>query len=227
MSGPKNRRPRRLSAEEARLWAHVVTASGVKPLHNAPGAAASSGAATPAAASPPSLAASVPERMAPDHAHPGDARSLAARPSLRSAAAAPHRHGPPEGGAPGRSHGGAGLIHMTDRRTRRGKREIDGRLDLHGLSQIQARAQLHDFLRRARGRGDHCVLVITGKGLKREAEDPTRPFDMFARSEPGVLRRALPHWLAESDLRAWVSGYAPAHPKHGGAGAFYVFLKRG
>ncbi len=223
MSGPKNRRPRQLSPEEARLWAHIVNVSGVRPLKSKEGGAPRPATATDA----PPIAASVPERS-PDQAHPGDARSLAARPSLRGATTPPHRHAPAVGPeAAGRDHVHTSLITMTDRRTRRGKREIDGRLDLHGLSQIQARAQLHDFLRRARGRGDQCVLVITGKGLKLTTEDPARPFDMFARSEPGVLRRTLPQWLAEPDLRAWVAGYAPAHPKHGGAGAFYVFLKRG
>ncbi len=71
-----------------------------------------------------------------------------------------------------------------------------------------------------RARLDHAgaVLVITGKG-RREADG----------SEPtgaGVLRRRLPQWLSDPDLRVHVSGFAPAHRDHGGAGAWYVFLRR-
>jgi DNA-nicking Smr family endonuclease len=46
------------------------------------------------------------------------------------------------------------------------------------------------------------------------------------RAGEGVLKRRLPEWLSEPDIRPLVSGFAPAHRVHGGAGAFYVFIKR-
>lgn len=97
-----------------------------------------------------------------------------------------------------------------EKRVRRGKLEIGGKLDLHGHTQDTGRAALARFLRAAQTRGDRTVIVITGMG----------------RGGEGVLKKRLPEWLAERDIRAFVSGFAPAHRTHGGAGAFYVFLKR-
>ncbi len=106
-----------------------------------------------------------------------------------------------------------------ERRVRRGQVEVEARLDLHGMTQMQARAALRGFLFQARETGRRAVLVITGKG----APDARAGFGPDA---PGVLRRRLPDWLAETDVRPFIAGYAPAHARHGGAGAWYVFLKR-
>ena len=97
-----------------------------------------------------------------------------------------------------------------EKRVRRGRVEIDGTLDLHGHNQDTGRAALARFLRAAHARGARTVIVVTGVG----------------RSGQGVLRRRLPEWLAERDLRSLVSGFAQAHRAHGGEGAYYVFLKR-
>lgn len=105
-----------------------------------------------------------------------------------------------------------------DKRVRRGRVDIEGKIDLHGMTQMQARGALRGYLFNARERGGRCVLVVTGKG------DPEQR--RYGHETPGILRRMLPEWLAEADLRAVVAGYAPAHARHGGAGAWYVFLKR-
>lgn len=97
-----------------------------------------------------------------------------------------------------------------ERRIRRGQTAIAGRFDLHGHTQESAHAALPAFLASQRGHGARCVLVITGKGRMGE----------------GVLRRNFLRWLETTESRALVSGYAQAHDKHGGAGAFYVFLRR-
>ena len=97
-----------------------------------------------------------------------------------------------------------------EKKVRRGQVEIDGRLDLHGHTQDAALAALRGFLQRAQSRGARAVLVITGAG----------------RGGEGVLKRRLPDWLNAPDLRAIVAGFAAAHRSHGGAGAFYVFVKR-
>ncbi len=98
----------------------------------------------------------------------------------------------------------------TEKRVRRGKLDIGGSLDLHGHTQDSGRNALARFLKVAQARGDSVVIVITGVG----------------RGGEGVLKRRLPEWLAERDLRPLTTGYAPAHRSHGGAGAFYVFIKR-
>ncbi len=107
----------------------------------------------------------------------------------------------------------AGVDRATAERLRRGGLVIDGRLDLHGLTQDEAHAALERFLGGSAARGRRCVLVITGKGLG----------DGFGR---GVLRQAVPRWLNEPPNRARILAVMPAQPKHGGAGALYVLLKR-
>jgi DNA-nicking Smr family endonuclease len=96
-------------------------------------------------------------------------------------------------------------------RVARGKREIDARLDLHGLTQSEAHATLLRFLRNAHDRGARLVLVITGKGRG---------------AEPGVLRRQVPQWLGLPEFRAFVIGFEDAHIAHGGEGALYVRVRR-
>lgn len=97
-----------------------------------------------------------------------------------------------------------------EKRVRRGKLEIGGKLDLHGHTLVTGRAALVRFLHAAYARGDRSVIVITGVG----------------RGGHGVLKQSLPEWLASAEVRALVAGFAQAHRTHGGAGAFYVFLKR-
>jgi DNA-nicking Smr family endonuclease len=97
-----------------------------------------------------------------------------------------------------------------EKRVRRGQLDIDGTLDLHGHTQDSGRAALGRFLRGAHARGATAVVVITGVG----------------RGGEGVLKRRFPDWLAEAQLRPLVSGFAQAHRAHGGAGAFYVFIRR-
>ena len=83
-------------------------------------------------------------------------------------------------------------------------------LDLHGLTQDQARAALTGFVLRAWSERQRHVLVITGKGALGD----------------GVLRRRVPEWLAEPPLRKVVAGLSEAHRRHGGEGALHVALKR-
>ena len=105
-------------------------------------------------------------------------------------------------------------------RVARGKDAIDGRLDLHGLTQAEAHAALARFLRAASGKGAKLVLVITGKGgsmggsMGREG------------GERGVLHRQVPLWLKLPELRDYVIGFEPAHVAHGGEGALYVRVRR-
>ncbi|HWC91696.1 MAG TPA: Smr/MutS family protein [Pseudolabrys sp.] len=99
-------------------------------------------------------------------------------------------------------------------RVARGKEDIDGRLDLHGLTQSEAHAALLRFLRQASGRGARLVLVITGKGAR------------GGEGERGVLRRQVPQWLRLPEFRALVIGFEQAHVAHGGEGALYVRVRR-
>lgn len=99
-------------------------------------------------------------------------------------------------------------------RLSRGRKEIDARIDLHGMTQTRAHRALFGFLQRAHHEGFSFVLVITGKGK------------LGAESERGVLRRQVPQWLALPEFRALVVGFEEAHIGHGGEGALYVRVRR-
>lgn len=121
----------------------------------------------------------------------------------------------PQAAGPGRAVDPA--IH---RKLRRGRLEIDGRIDLHGMTQAEAREALHRYLSSRAARGDRTILVITGKGARSEADY------VAAMTERGILRTMLPIWLSEPGLAPLVSGWSPAARGHGGEGAWYVRLRR-
>lgn len=98
----------------------------------------------------------------------------------------------------------------------RGSRAIDARIDLHGMRQSEAHSALISFVHRAHVGGAKLALVITGKG---------GGLDAFG-EERGVLRRLVPHWLADPVLRRMVIGFEPAGRGHGGEGALYVRIRR-
>jgi DNA-nicking Smr family endonuclease len=93
-----------------------------------------------------------------------------------------------------------------------GRLPIEGRVDLHGMTQEEAYSLLYSFLSRAHARGIRYVLVITGKGSSSGGD--------------GVLRRAVPGWLATAPFRLLVSSHHHAARNHGGAGALYLRLRR-
>ena len=118
-----------------------------------------------------------------------------------------------------------GLDGSTAERLKRGKVEPDATVDLHGMTQAQAHARLVAFVRRGFEHGYRCLLVVTGKGAPRPSRDEAR-FVMTERSSAGVLQLMVPRWLEEDALRSLVVGVQSAHRRHGGAGAFYVYLRR-
>jgi DNA-nicking Smr family endonuclease len=104
---------------------------------------------------------------------------------------------------------GAGFDAATRLKLKKGKLSIEARLDLHGMTQDEAYAALHRFIRRAEASGARTLLVITGKG----------------RVGGGVLRRMVPLWLQEAELRDVVLAAEPSRAKDGGEGALYVRLR--
>ncbi len=104
------------------------------------------------------------------------------------------------------------LDQPTRTKLARQRLSIDASVDLHGMTQSQAHGLLLSFLGRAHARGLRHVLVITGKGGSPGSE--------------GVLRRAVPEWLATAPFRPLVSGHGAAARHHGGGGALYIRLRR-
>jgi DNA-nicking Smr family endonuclease len=171
---------RRLDADGERLWA-VVSAT-VRPL-----------AGREAPPAPPAAPPAAPSR-APVTPSVGAS-------AVSTAAAPPRRPGP---SAPAPIEPGRHRRLITERDP------ITARIDLHGMTQDEARRALTEFILRRAAEGARSVLVITGKGSRGD----------------GVLRRRAPDWLAEPPLRAVVAGLSEAHRRHGGGGALYVALKR-
>lgn len=104
-------------------------------------------------------------------------------------------------------------------RLKRGKSKPDAKIDLHGMTADVAHAELTKFLLRAHDSGKRLVLVVTGKG-KAIYDDGPIP------RRAGILRQQVPLWLERPPLSLIVLQATEAHQRHGGLGAFYVYLKR-
>ncbi|WP_294227427.1 Smr/MutS family protein [uncultured Shimia sp.] len=104
-------------------------------------------------------------------------------------------------------------------RMKRGKLKPEGKIDLHGMTADQAHGALTGFIMRAHGEGKRLVLVITGKGKTRRDEGPIP-------TRRGVLKHQVPQWFALPPLKACILQVAEAHIRHGGTGAYYVYLRR-
>ena len=111
------------------------------------------------------------------------------------------------------------MDRKTHDRMRRGKKRPEARIDLHGMTLERAHPALSGFILSAHAVGKRLVLVITGKG---KARDEGGPIPV----RHGVLRHQVPQWLAMAPLSQVILQVTPAHLRHGGAGAYYVYLKR-
>lgn len=119
-----------------------------------------------------------------------------------------------------------GLDRRQQQKLLRGQVEIDARIDLHGETLGTARVKLWQFLSSCSNQNLRTVLVITGKGMSTYSRHTLHSRDFYDDTErTGRLRSAVPDWLYESEFRYLVSGFQPAHPKHGGGGAIYIKLK--
>lgn len=104
----------------------------------------------------------------------------------------------------------AGLVQRTLERLRRGEYTVEDEVDLHGLTAVEAREALRQFLNSALRRDLRCVRVIHGKGLRSGPRGP-------------VLKHAVNTWLRKTDA---VIAFASARQVDGGTGAVYVLLSR-
>lgn len=178
------RRKRGLSEEDRALWESV--AKQVKPLRKR------------RVSKPSVVTADVESKPMPKP-------MVSPKPSAPPRIAAPSRPEPPPLAPIGRRE----RSHLS-----RGRKEIDARLDLHGMTQTRAHRALFGFLQRAHHDGLTFVLIITGKGK------------IGGESERGVLRRQVPQWLGLPEFRSLVVGFEEAHIGHGGEGALYVRVRR-
>lgn len=96
------------------------------------------------------------------------------------------------------------------RKLRAGQIQFEGSLDLHGLSVEYAREQLWDFIAEASKYEIRCVRITHGKAARLDGKRP-------------LIKSHVNTWLRQHPQ---VLGFASCTPRHGGAGAVYVMLKR-
>ena len=185
------RRPRNLSPEEKKLWDHF--ARGVTPK-------------APNRHTPISEADKAMFLKADKHLPKNAPANLPHKPLQKPVRPAPHHQA---------------VNGTVARQLRRGRADIDMRIDLHGMRQAEAHSALNMFILSAQDKGARCVLVITGKGTRGAGHK--NPYETPG---PGVLRTRLRQWVAQDPLRSICYGIEESHPKHGGAGAFYVFIRK-
>ena len=188
---------RKRAGEDDILWEHVT--SSITPLK---GKRKAAHAAAPAAAAPPATAAgkktTAPKTKPVPVATPQrSTREVASRLAVGFGRA---------------SRTTAGFDRATETKLRKGQLDIEGRIDLHGMTQDEAYRALTRFITRAHAQHKRTVLVITGKGRLSQGG--------------GVLRRLLPLWVAQADLKTCVLACTPAATKDGGDGAFYLRLRK-
>ena len=111
------------------------------------------------------------------------------------------------------------MDRKTYTRMKRGRLAPDARLDLHGMTQDQAHPALVSTILNAHATGKRLVLVITGKGKKRDDGGPIPV-------RTGVLKHAVPQWLRQPPLVGVILQVTEASQSHGGSGALYVYLRR-
>jgi len=104
-------------------------------------------------------------------------------------------------------------------RLKRGKLMPEAKLDLHGMTLAQAHPALNTFIQTSHAAGRRLVLVVPGKGTDRDSGGPIPV-------RHGVLRHSVPQWLKMMPLAPLVLQITEAHLKHGGGGAYYVYLRR-
>lgn len=195
--------PRRLSDEERTLWKGVTRS--IAPLRK-PRLSSAKDSAAEKDEPPVKTRLKAGTKAAPSHSPAALTRSLP-KSAHKTLAESLTRPAPPPL---------APLDRQTKRRVTRGAQSVDGRIDLHGLTQAEAHDALLGFMRSRQTRGCKLVLVITGKGAGGDAVGGR-----------GVLKRMVPLWLEMPELRGIVVGYESASIRHGGEGALYVRLRKG
>lgn len=195
------KRPRPLSAEERTLWDQV--ASRAKPLHPT---------------------RPTPSQSAPTPPLPKLTDKKPATPSVSNfkIEARIDHHGTHDLLPSLTEQMGRDPVRMDRKKytqMKRGKLAPERRLDLHGMTLAQAHPELVHFILSSQAAGKRLVLVITGKGKDRDTGGPIP-------TRYGVLRHQVPQWMSRPPLSNVVLQITPASQKHGGHGAYYVYLRR-
>lgn len=194
------RRPRNLRPDEVDLWKKVVEKAA--PMHPERPVPAEKQALTHQKPAPVPQYPPVPRFRVGEAARPTSPRSDIA-PSI-----AEHLASQP-----------LAMDRKRYTKLKKGRINPEARIDLHGMTIAQAHPALTRFILDAVADERRLVLVITGKGKAKPDNGPIP-------ERPGVLRHQVPHWLHTAPLKLYVLQITEAHIRHGGQGAYYVYLRR-
>ena len=199
---------RPLTPEERALWARLIAT--VEPLERR--RPKPSPASAERAASPPAVPSAPlrPEPLKPASLKPAPLKKVKGRVPPPRPAMVPTA--PASASAPPR-----GLDGHWNRRIQRGATVPDAVIDLHDMTLSHAYGRLDASLELAIHAGQRVLLLITGR---------PRAHDRATGEGRGGIRAAVHDWLAASRHARHIADVRNAHPRHGGAGALYIILRR-
>lgn len=106
-----------------------------------------------------------------------------------------------------------GIDRNIDKKLKKGKINIDLKLDFHGLTLEKAFDSLIYNIEKAYNNKLRCILIVTGKGNGTvEGRDS--------------IKNSISKWMEHPNISSRVIKYTDAQKKDGGTGAIYVLLKR-
>ena len=95
-------------------------------------------------------------------------------------------------------------------------------IDLHGCSLDEANKIIEDFIYNAYLESINKLIVVTGKGLHSENEK-----DPYISKDLSILKYSVPEFISNNrNLMNMINEMKEAEIDDGGAGAFYIFLKK-
>ena len=106
---------------------------------------------------------------------------------------------------------------------KRGKINIDRRIDLHGYSLVEAHEKFINEVKKNYNKNKRCLLIITGKGAHKKNENEQ---DINPKLFYGKIKNSIINWINEDDLKKYILTYQDAGIEHGGDGALFVYLRK-
>ena len=95
-------------------------------------------------------------------------------------------------------------------------------IDLHGYTLDEANKTIEEFINKAFYENINKLIIVTGKGLHSENEK-----DPYVSKDFGILKYSIPEFITNNtSLMNIINEIKEAEIEDGGAGAFYIFLKK-
>lgn len=107
------------------------------------------------------------------------------------------------------------------KKLKQGKIRIQKKIDFHGCSLIKAETIFDNTISSCFNSNTRCILFITGKGNKRESQERDNKKLFY-----GKIRLSIKNWALKISNQKKILYFSEALIKHGGAGSFYVYLRK-